>query len=60
MIEKLKNKISELEEEKVKLRKTFDEYEFKNFLENYNKLQKIDGALEVLKDMLMVELINLN
>lgn len=60
MIEKLKSKISELEEEKVKLRKTFDEYEFKNFLENYNKLQKIDGALEVLKDMLMVELINLN
>ena len=52
----IKKKIAQLEIEKDKLRKSFDEYEARDFLDNYAKLNKIDGAIEVLKELLLKEL----
>ena len=55
MIQVLKKKIKELESKKEKLRKDFSEYETE-WLDNYIELKKIDGALEVLKQMLVDEI----
>lgn len=56
MIEVLKNKIVELEIKKEKLRKSFTEYEARLCLDNYIEIKKIDGAIEVLKELLIVQL----
>lgn len=56
MIQILKNKINELEAKKESLRGDFTEYELHSCLDNYIELKKIDGALEVLKVMLIEQL----
>lgn len=56
MIDKLKDKIRELETEKKALRRKFSEDELHLYLDNYIRLKKIDGALEVLREMLIEEM----
>lgn len=56
MIEKLKTKIKELQIEKNSLRRDFSEDELHLYLDNYIRLKKIDGALEVLREMLVEEM----
>lgn len=56
MIDILKDKIKELEEKKEKLRRDYSEYELYEHLDNFIKLKKIDGSLETLKEMLIIEL----
>ena len=55
MIKKLQAKIKELELKKESLRRDFTEYEVE-WLDNYVELKKIDGAINVLKDMLIEEI----
>jgi hypothetical protein len=50
----LKNKIKELESKKSKFRDNeFTGYELESHLDTYIELAKIDGALNVLKNMLI-------
>lgn len=56
MIDKLKTKIKELQTEKNSLRRNFSEDEIHLHLDNYIRLKKIDGALEVLREMLVEEM----
>lgn len=55
MIKKLQTKIKGLELKKESLRRDFTEYEVE-WLDNYVELKKIDGAINVLKDMLIEEI----
>lgn len=58
MLEILEKKIRELQIKRESLRgENFNEYELHLHLEMYIELKKVDGALEVLKEILTEELL---